>query len=333
MNIDGLYPFRVVSGFRPIGGLHIGHYGAVIKDIIAHQYMRKDAAFIFIADHHARSSWQEKMDFANVRPKSLDLTRQLVACGIDPKYAVIYRQSEIPEIFEVMWFIAGLVFDGALRHIVKNHQAANITGGIYMYPLLMVADIIATRATHVAIGDDQKQHFELARDIARKLAAAIGSEMCPLPELVTGEAKIVYGIKSTADKKAKMATESGNEIPLFATDDKVNDRIERIVTNSVSYGAPLPTEGCNILDYCKAIGDVADCNILIEKYGSGKFGYDDAKKFLRELFFERLGGVRKRYNAVSEGDAAEILSEGSRRARDQVGIFVEAMRSELHVTI
>src|SRR5437773_9467667 len=103
MNVDKVFPFRVVSGFRPIKRLHVGHYAAVLKTLVRLQYAKKWSAFVFIADHHSRCSWDEKVDFANSKRDSIEIARQLLACGLDPSYCALYIQSDIPELLEVMW--------------------------------------------------------------------------------------------------------------------------------------------------------------------------------------------------------------------------------------
>jgi tryptophanyl-tRNA synthetase len=333
MNIDSAFPFRIVSGFRPLRGLHIGHDAAVLADIRKYQYVSKGSTFVFIADHHARSRWDERVDFLNIRQRSTEIAKQLIACGIDPDFCVIYRQSDVPELFEFMWFLAGVVPDSSLK---RGHAVANAIGpsvGMYLYPLLMVSDILSLRATNVAIGRDQKQHLELARNVARRLIKRFGADIIPIPDPLSAEPILVNGIDSSIEKPKKMDVETKNDIPLFADEETIEDRIAETVTQTVQWGKPLPTEGCNILSFARCIGGIEFENQLIDRYGSGQFGYSDAKNHLREMFFENYGPFRSRYQQISDKDVNEILSLGGKRARQTIAPLIFEIRSAMSTSL
>lgn len=329
MNIDHCFPFRIISGFRPLKGLHIGHYAAVLKDVGRLQYAQRYCTFVFVADHHARSQWDEKADFVNIERRTREIAKQLLASGIDPNYCVLYRQSDVPELFEVMWFLAGVIPDGALRrgHAVSFHPAPS--AGVYLYPLLMVADILSLKATNVAIGGDQKQHLELARDVARKLIRRLGSKLLPVPESVAVKPTLINGIDALPDKPRKMAAELNNDIPIFADEETILERIEKIVTRTVRWGEPLPIQDCNILQYVLAIGGAKVMEELTGKYGSGQYGYSDAKNYLKDLFFDSFKSQREEYRRITEGDVESVLLSGGRVAREQIARIVFELRSEM----
>lgn len=332
MNVDELFPFRVVSGFRPSRGLHLGHYGAVIRHLRQYQYVRTGAAFVFIADHHSLSAWDEQTTLSNAYQESVEIARQLLACGLDPSFCTLYIQSHVPELLEVMWFLSGLVSDGRLRQNPVFKQYSAPTVGVYLYPLLMVADIIATRATHVAIGRDQRQHMELARDLTRKLLQRFGQSLCPLPEYAVADPLLVRGINAPASQPAKMATEHRNDIPIFADEDVILNRIEHIVTRTVEWGAPLPADDCNIIQYAGFLMTEEALAELQEQYRSRTFGYREAKNVLKESFFAHFEDARKRYASLDDATVREVLRNGSITAREHVAAFAERLRQELRVT-
>ena len=281
--------------------------------------------YVFVADHHARSKWEQKTDFVDIGHNTLEIARGLLALGIDPDYCVLYKQSDIPELFELMWFFAGLI---GHNHLERGHALKNSvpTVGIYLYPMLMVSDILSLKATHVAIGSDQKQHLELAREIARKLVARFGKNLLPIPEALTSEPITIPGIDSRDDSIRKMAVENRNEIPIFAEEDVIQERIDGIVTRSLPWGSVLPTEGCNIINYAWCLGGTQAADEFKAKYERGKYGYEDAKRDLRDLFFSTFTLARQKYLALDKRNVAQILSAGTLRARAQIATLLFELR-------
>lgn len=331
MQPENMFPFRVVSGFRPIQGLHLGHVAGVLADLIIAQKAVPGAAYVFIADFHVRSKWREPKDLVNLDSSSIELTRQLLAFGLDPELTVIYRQSDIPEVFEVMWFLAGLLADTNLRNMHGFRQTKAPSVGTYLYPLLMAADIICSKATHVAIGQDQKQHLELARDIARKLNRAFKFVFVPIPTSLKEQPIVLRGVDST-ESQTKMAFESENELPLFDEEATVLGRIEEISTQPIRYGEPLPLDGCLILEYA-AVLDPKAAKEMKTNYSSGRYGYSNAKDDLKQIFLERLKEPRARYNKITEADARNVLRIGASRAKPQVADFVFSLRKQLSTEV
>lgn len=332
VSVEHCFPFRTASGFRPLRGLHIGHYGAVLRDICSLQYAREDCSFVFIADHHNRSSWSDKSDFVNSRKRSTELTRQLLAVGVDPHYSVIYRQSDVPELFEFMWFLAGITSHGALSRGHALDAVGSPTAGIYLYPLLMIADILSLRATHVVVGRDQRIHVDLARDVAQKLCRRLGEDFLPIPEYHRSVPLLYRGIRST-NEEGKMDSEVGNDIPLFDDEDAIFDRISRIATPPIQWGQPLPTEGSNLLSYAEALGGEDARQALANGFDSGQIGYKDVKERLFSQFMDVLGGPRKAYARISEKDADEVLRLGGLRAREAVAGLIADVRRHVGVSV
>ncbi|MEQ1551949.1 hypothetical protein [Sphingorhabdus sp.] len=325
MNVGNTFPFRTASGFRPLKGLHIGHYGAVLRDVCALQYARQSCSFVFIADHHSRSTWKEKSDFLNTHKRTTELTRQLLAVGVNPEYSVIYRQSDVPEIFEFMWFLAGITSHGRLTRNPVLEESGEPTAGVYMYPLLMVADILSLRATHVVVGDDQKIHVESARDVAKRLRGVFGEDFLPVPEYHRPDPVLIRGLKG----RDKMDGAMGNEIYLFGDEDMIKDKVAKIVTTSVSYGNPLPTEDSVLLSYAEAIGGEAARKVFSADFESSHFDYSDMKTKLLELFMDVVGPYREAHLKISPQDAEEILRCGGLRAREAVGNMIAEVRKHI----
>ncbi len=333
MTADQCFPFRIVSGFRPLRGLHLGHYEGVLKDLCRLQMASYDCSFVFIADHHARSKWSERADLANINRRTYGIARELVSVGIAPEFTSIYRQSDVPEIFEIMWFLAGMVSDGQMRHIATFATHASPTAGLYLYPLLMVADIISVKATNVAVGGDQKQHLELARDLARKLLRRIDPTIMPVPEALAGEPTILRGIEGGPSAARKMAFENDNDILIFGEKDQVVDRIDSIRTRPISWGEPLPTEDCAILEYARCLEGESARHAMAMNFSSGKYGYRDAKNDLKEMFFRTFGEARRRAAEISDQEVELLLRRGGERAREQIAALLAELRSHLALNV
>jgi tryptophanyl-tRNA synthetase len=325
MSVEHAFPFRTVSGFRPIEGLHIGHYGAVLRDVKAMQFARQGCSFVFIADHHSRSTWTERADFLNTHKRTTELATQLLAVGIDPEYSCIYRQSDIPEIFEFMWFLAGIATHGRLVRNPILVDAGEPTAGIYMYPLLMVADILSLRATNVVVGADQKIHVESARHIAKKLQSVFGKNFLPVPEYHRPEPIMLQGFKG----RGKMDSTKKNDIKLFGDEDMIKDKMMKIVTTSVGYGNPLLTEGSVLLSYAEAIGGKPALDTFSSDFESGRYDYNDMKNKLIELFMDIVGPYREAHLSINPQDAEEILRLGGLRAREAVGNMIAEVRKHV----
>jgi tryptophanyl-tRNA synthetase len=306
--------------------LHIGHYAAVLTDLLRDQYAYPGAAYVFVADHHARSKWSTKDDFVSLGGNTLDTARGLLALGLDPNYCVIYRQSDIPELFELMWFFAGLLGDGWLRRGVSFKSDPAPTVGTYLYPLLMVSDILSLKATHVAIGRDQTQHIELARELGKKLVSRFGKKFLPIPESLKTEPVLVPGIDSSDSSLKKMAAENGNEIPIFAEEDIIQEKIEGITTRPVPWGTRLPVKGCNIINYANCLGGKEAVDEFTKRYLGAGYGYDDAKRDLRTLFFTTFSVARQKYARLRNEEVAEILAAGTSRAQAQIATLLFELR-------
>lgn len=335
MNPDAdLFPYRVTSGFRPLKGLHIGHYAAVVRDLCKVQYVFPQSCFIFIADHHGRSRWSIPEELEDIHNRGFDTLRQLIALGIDPKHAVLYRQSDIPELIEIMWLLSG-----GTRHseLLKNHalEGRDLTAGMYLYPMLMASDIISLRSTHVAVGGDQKQHIELARDIARRMNRHLGGKakaqpIVPVPAPLNSAPSTIYGIEDDlGGRPRKMAFEIGNEIPIFAEDDIIIERVNQVMTRPVAWGQPLQVEDDHILYYLEVLDGQDEAAALRAEYETAAVGYREAKKRLLDFHMEKFKGARQLYEEISLSDIDRYVAEGALTVRGLIEPFIAELRYRL----
>ncbi len=338
---DALQPvhqYRVFCGIRPTPSLHLGHYAAVISDLLRDQYVFRDTVYIGISDHHARSDWRTTGDFRDLSEVTLSTVRGLLALGIDPHYSVIYRQSDIRELFELTWWFAGIFRDTQLRrgHGFKDSEVP--TAGRYLYPLISVSEVLSLRASHVAIGFGQKQLIEFACEVAKVLAKKFRTNMAPFPVPVRDDLVLVRGITSPKTDQPSAAhgmnADNNTDLPIFDEEDTVRARIDRIITQNVKYGSPLPTVGCNIIHYAKFLGGEEARDRFQRLYQSGEYGYEDAKRDLTDLFLTTFLDARRRFREITDRHIRDVLSAGATRAQAHVSGFLfdlrEALRQSIH---
>lgn len=326
-----VFPFCLVSGFRPIGHLHIGHYGAVIKDIVELQYVRPQAAHVLIADHHARSEWRSEGDrgIGDVDSRSILVGKQLLALGVNPEFTTIYKQSDVPSVFEVMWLLSGITSDGDLRRNPAYKETEAPTVGVFLYPMLMIADILGMKATNVAIGKDQSKHLDLARDVAVQLVRFFGRSFCPIPESVRKPLSTVKGYRG--DRKMEVGVQ--NAICIFEDEAQIKNTINRIVTRNVERGVCLPDKDCPILAYAEAIAGADGAQFIAENYSDPTYRYKHAKEDLEGLFFRTFAEPRERVRSISDDTVRDWLSSGAALARQRMAITVDELRSRLCLSV
>src|SRR5579872_1991874 len=300
-----------LTGIQPSGTVHIGNYlGAIVPAIeMAQQYER---SLYFIADEHALTSVD---DPAKLRGWVYDLAAAWLACGLDPQRTIFYRQSAVPEVFELAWILGCVTPKGLLdrAHAYKaalaEKKEANV--GIYIYPVLMAADIIRFDTTSVPVGKDQKQHVEYARDIAQKFNRLYGEVLVAPEPVIREEVMIIPGIDGR-----KMSKSYGNVIPLFASADERRKLIMRIKTNSQPPEEPKDPESSDIFQLYRLFATTAQTEELRRRYAAG-IGWAEAKTALADVMEERLAPLRERYEALRADEAGldRVLAQGAERAR------------------
>ncbi|HYE63541.1 MAG TPA: tryptophan--tRNA ligase [Phycisphaerales bacterium] len=302
---------RHLSGIQPSGVLHLGNYLGAIRDHVALQ--EKGDARYFIADYHALTTVRNRAQLLdNVRQTAVTY----LACGLDPARSLLYRQSDVPEVCELTWLLL-TVTPMAMLHNATSYKDRVEKGipadaGLFTYPVLMAADILAQDATHVPVGKDQVQHVEMARDMAEKFNRTYGRDVFTVPEYSLGECPYVPGIDG-----AKMSKSYGNTIGLFDTPDQIRKSVAKIKTDSKAPAEPKVPEQCTIFRLYSLVSPPEQVSALAEQYRRGGLGYGDAKSLLGDRLIAVLGPLRERvahWQTRSE-DVEDVLLAGAERAR------------------
>lgn len=302
---------RILSGIQPSGAVHLGNYFGMMLPVIEMQ--SKAEAYVFIADYHALTTTPEPQ-LLNSRIKNVAI--DVLACGLDPEKTVFFRQSDIPQVHELTWILNCLTPVGLLErcHSYKDKIAHGITPnhGLFTYPVLMAADILIYKSNIVPVGKDQKQHVEVARDIAQRFNNKYGEILViPKPE-IQEETAIVPG----TDGK-KMSKSYGNTIEIFGDEKEARGKIMGIITDSKSLEEPKNPETCPVFALYKLLAGPEKTALLSEKYRAGNYGYGHAKKELLEVFQGYFTPFRKkREDLVKNPDYVEkVLKTGAEKAR------------------
>ena len=303
---------RILSGIQPSGTLHIGNYFGMMKPAI--ELQERGEAFYFIADYHSMTSLT---DAAERRANTLGVALDFLACGLDPKKAVFWRQSDIPEVCELMWILGTLTPMGLLEraHSYKDKTAKGLSPnfGLFSYPVLMAADILLFDSNLVPVGRDQKQHVEMTRDIAIKFNLTYG-ETFVIPEpSIKAEVATVPGLDGQ-----KMSKSYGNTIELFGDEKAVKKKIMSIVMDSRTPAEPKPDADQNLAVQLLKLVAPADVALDYENWlRAGGLGYGDLKKALFEHYWSGFAAARaRRAELAANLDYVEsVLKDGAERAR------------------
>lgn len=281
-------------------------------------------AYYFIADYHALTSVRDPEALrGHVRNVALDF----LACGLDPAKAVFYRQSDVPEVTELAWILSNLTPMGLLErcHSYKDKIARGLapSHGLFAYPVLMAADILIVDSDVVPVGRDQKQHIEVARDVAVKMNDAYG-EVLRLPEpSIRDEVAVVPGLDGQ-----KMSKSYGNTIPLFLPERQLRKLVMRIVTDSTPVGEPKDPTTSSIVALYRLFADGAGVAAMEADFRAGGIGYGDFKQRLFEAIRDHFATMAKRREELAgDPDTVEgILRDGAARARDVASRTMERVR-------
>jgi tryptophanyl-tRNA synthetase len=331
-------PQRVLTGIKPTGSPHVGNLLGAIRPALRLADEGLEAMY-FIADYHALTTVH---DAKELRTLTYEVAATWLAMGLDPNKTLFYRQSDVPEIFELAWIFSCFTSKGwmnkahAYKAIVADKEAAGeadvdagINMGIYSYPVLMAADIIAFDIDLVPVGKDQVQHVEIARDIAQRINSAYGKDVLRLPRAkLEQNAAIVPGIDGR-----KMSKSYGNQIPLFAPPKQMKKVVNSIVTDSTPPEAPKDPEASTIFQIYKAIASPDECNALAERYRAG-IGWGDAKKALLERLEVELAPARERYDALM-ADTQKVdalLAAGAVKARATARKTLDRVRAAIGIS-
>jgi len=307
----------LVSGVKPTGRPHIGNYFGAMKQFA--ELQDEHRSFFFIANYHALTTVQDRKELSE---NTLNIALDYLAIGLDPDKSALFVQSDVPEVTELAWVFNCLTTVPYLQraHAYKDAVAKgeDVNVGTFDYPILMAADILAQDADVVPVGADQKQHIEIARDIAEKFNRTFG-DVFKLPEpMILENVKTVPGTDGR-----KMSKSYGNTIPLFAEDDEVRKAVMSIVTDSKTPEEPKDPESCTVFALHKLFSEneLAD---IEKKYRDGGMGYKKSKDILIENIIKFIAPLRDSRKALARDmdSVKDILKKGgeiaSARARSKM---------------
>jgi tryptophanyl-tRNA synthetase len=308
---------RILSGVQPSGKLHLGNYFGAMKQHIEAQ--ERHECFIFIANYHALTTIQ---DAKLLEQFTRDVAIDYLALGLDPNKAVLFRQSDVPEVAELAWILSTVTGKGLMERATsyKDKVAKGLSAsmGLFNYPILQAADILIYRSDAVPVGKDQVQHIEMTADMAGYFHNTYGKEVFVIPKAQLNEAAIVPGVDGE-----KMSKSYGNTVELFEDAKSAKKKIMSIKTDSTPVDQPKDPTACNVFALLKLFLSTettfpsAELSEWEMRYRAPGMGYGDAKKRLAELFEEKFGPARERRTHLEKDSAQveEILAEGGRKAR------------------
>jgi len=302
----------ILSGIQPSGNLHLGNYFGAVQQFI--QFIEEGhTCYYFLANYHALTTIRD-------RERLLELTRDTaadyLALGLDPERCAIYLQSDMPEVCELQWLLTTVTPMGLLErcHAYKDKVSQGISAdhGLFAYPVLMAADILIVRANRVPVGQDQKQHVEVTRDIAQYFNNAYG-EVLTIPEpYIPEHVAVVPGRDGR-----KMSKSYNNMIGLFAKEDELRQQIFSIVTDSATLAEPKDPDRSVLYAILKLFCDAETQAYWADRFRSGGLGYREVKQAIFDKFMEKFGSARARREELGKQPeyVEEILRRGVDKAR------------------
>jgi tryptophanyl-tRNA synthetase len=310
---------RVVSGIQPTGNLHLGNYLGAIRNWVRMQNSVEGQCLFFLADLHAITIYN---DPATLTANTREMAAALVACGIDPAKSILFNQARVPAHAELAWLLFCTARIGWLNRMTqfkeksgKNREGASV--GLFAYPVLQAADVLLYQATHVPVGDDQKQHLELARDIATKFNTDYGVELFTLPEPIIPPA--AARIMSLRDGGAKMSKSDPSDMSRIALTDDADTIVQKL-RKAKTDPEPLPSEAAglagrpeatNLVGIYAALADSSADSVLAQFGGQG---FGPFKAALADLTVATLAPIRARFADLDTSAIDSILAEGAARA-------------------
>ena len=323
----------ILTGITTTGRPHLGNYTGAIRPAIEASLVKGQKSFYFLADHH---SLVKNKDPKEVKRSCMEVAASWLALGLDTKKTYFYRQSDIPEIPELMWILSTFTAKGLMNraHAYKsavqiNEQSGgsnpdkSISMALFSYPILMAADILIFKATHVPVGQDQKQHMEMVRDIAQRFNHHYGDVFVMPKALIAKETAILPGLDGR-----KMSKSYNNSIPMFLNRDHIRKLIMKIKTNSLGPDEPKSTKDCALFDIYQAIAKPEESILYKEKLEKG-MAWSDAKEELIVYIEDLFSEPREEYSKLIEDQTylSSLLSEGADKARDFSSPYLQKIKT------
>jgi tryptophanyl-tRNA synthetase len=315
---------RVLSGIQPSGRPHLGNFAGAIDQFVALQ--EDHELFIFVASYHALTTLR---DPDLLRAQTREVVTAYLAAGLNPDRCHLYLQQDVPQVTELAWLLGCVcpvsMMDKAVSYKDKLAKGLTANVGLYTYPVLQAADILAVDPDVVPVGRDQKQHVEITRDLAGRFNSAFG-EVFKLPELqLRRGAEILPGVDGQ-----KMSKSYGNDIDPFLPEKQLRKRVMKIVSDSKTVEDPKDPEADATFQIFRGVAGSDDPRVeqLAERYRAGGMGYGEAKQALYELILDRYGDARQR-KAQLDADPTQVdraLASGAEAAREVIGQVTQRAR-------
>ena len=316
---------RILSGIQPSGQLHIGNYFGMMKTMISN--METADLYVFIVDLHALTSVQDR---EKLRHGTLEAAADFIALGLDPDRCTFWVQSDVPEVCELMWVLSSLTPMGLLErcHSYKDKVAKGIapSHGLFSYPVLMAADILLFQSEIVPVGKDQKQHLEVARDIAIKFNNSFGDTFI-IPEPAINETTaIVPGLDGQ-----KMSKSYGNTIPIFLDDKPLRKKVMSVQTDATPVEDPKDPEKCNLYALLKLFASKEKLAEVHDLYVNGGAAYGYIKQDLFELIRDYYADARQKKKELlaNQDYLREVLGKGRDKARAKATETLDLVRDRV----
>ncbi len=318
---------RILTGVQSTGTPHLGNLLGAILPAIQMANDSNNESFIFIADMHSLTQIKEG---EQLRENTYSVAATWLACGIDINKTVFYRQSDIPEVAELSWYLS-CYFPYqrlTLAHSFKDKadRLADVNAGLFTYPMLMAADILLYDAEIVPVGKDQLQHLEISRDVANRINNIIGETLVPPQAKINEETKLIPGIDGE-----KMSKSRNNVINIFLPDKKLRKQIMGIQTDSTPLEEPKNPDTDNVFALYKLLANEEQIAEMRANYEGGNYGYGHAKQALYELIIEQFADIRAKYNHYMENrhEIDEALTVGANKAREVAQDVLQRLRKKI----
>ncbi len=316
---------RILSGIQPSGQLHIGNYFGMMQPMIAN--MHHSELYAFIVDLHALTSVHDR---AALERGTIEAAADFLALGLDPDRCIFWVQSDVPEVAELAWILSTLTPMGLLErcHSYKDKVAKGIapSHGLFAYPVLMAADILLYQAERVPVGKDQKQHLEVARDIAIKFNNTFGETFVVPEPVIDDNVATVPGLDGQ-----KMSKSYGNTIPIFTDAKALKKRVMAIVTDATPVEDPKDPDNCNLYNIYKLFAPADRLQEVHDLYVNGGAMYGKIKLELVDLLWEHFREARERQRQLlgDPGGLRDILRRGAAKAREKAAVTLDLVRERV----
>ena len=314
---------RVFAGFQPSGKFHVGNYFGSIRPNIDFQ-KESDASFFMVADLHSLTTLKDPEE---LRECVTDNVLDFLACGFDAGHSVLFRQSDVPEHTQLAWILSTVCPMGLMERAVsfkeKVEKGLDANVGLFTYPILQTADIVLYQAEKVPVGRDQKQHLEIARDIAMKFNNVYGDTFVVPEPVIREDVAVVPGTDGQ-----KMSKSYGNTIPLFGDEKAIKKAIMGIVTDSKGMNDPKDPATCAIFNIHKLLLNKKEADALAAEYKNG-LPYGDAKKKLLQTYMDYFAPMRAKREKLTTKDAKDVLDAGAAKARVVAGKTMGEVRKKV----